>query len=278
MRRAPLWLHAVLLTTLAVPVAAEDAVSVRVVTDRAQLVPGEPVLVGTVFDIRPGWHIYWQNPGEAGLATAVEVEAPEGFDAGPVQWPLPVAFDQSEGVPGYGYEGQVMLVRRLAVPAAWRAGDEAALSVTASWLACRDVCVFGEREMSLRLPRPAAEVETARALFEEWRRRLPSDDPLPAQLSVSRALPPDQRSGELTAWLSWPGKAPPLEWFPAPGEGLKVEDATASSRANLTRLDARVTTVGQRPSNPVLESLLVVKRPDGSRIAYPFTIPFRDSE
>ena len=32
---------------------------------------GEPGFIGVQYTIKPGWHIYWENPGESGIPTEV---------------------------------------------------------------------------------------------------------------------------------------------------------------------------------------------------------------
>src|SRR5690606_36993931 len=37
----------------------------------------------------PGWHVYWQNPGDSGIPTQIEWRLPPGVSAGPIEWPYP---------------------------------------------------------------------------------------------------------------------------------------------------------------------------------------------
>src|SRR6201989_3606605 len=37
----------------------------------------------------PGWHGYWQNPGDAGLPMDVKWQLPSGFSEGPPRYPVP---------------------------------------------------------------------------------------------------------------------------------------------------------------------------------------------
>ncbi|MCU0234897.1 MAG: protein-disulfide reductase DsbD N-terminal domain-containing protein, partial [Thermoanaerobaculales bacterium] len=103
--------------------------AVRLVAGRDAARPGSGPLLGVRFDIEPGWHIYWKHPGGAGLATEVEWRLPAGAAAGPLQWPLPIAFTQSGGIPGYGYEGSVVLASELRGAAA-----SAPVAAGVSWL------------------------------------------------------------------------------------------------------------------------------------------------
>jgi DsbC/DsbD-like thiol-disulfide interchange protein len=255
-----------------------EPVEVRLLADAASLEPGASFVAGVLFDLEPGWHVYWRNPGEAGLSTAVEIRAPAGLEVGPLRWPLPVAFDQAEGIPGYGYEGGVLLTREVRVPASWRAdGSPASLSAEVSWLACRKVCVAGSASLALELPQRASAAEAAAKRVASWEDRLPTADAPPLRMTPGAGLAPGERAGEVTAWLDWGGPAPEVEWFPAPGEGLKVSGAGARSRANLTRLDARVAVVGRNRTPAELPSLLVVVDETGGRTGYPLAVPILDA-
>ncbi|NBC47147.1 MAG: hypothetical protein GVY22_03970, partial [Gammaproteobacteria bacterium] len=38
----------------------------RLIAESAAVVPGGNVELALVFDLRPGWHTYWRNPGDSG--------------------------------------------------------------------------------------------------------------------------------------------------------------------------------------------------------------------
>ena len=88
-------------------------VRVQLVADTDHVAPESDFHLGVRFEIKPGWHIYWRNPGGAGLATDIRWRLPEGLQTGDLQWPLPIGFTQSEGIPGYGYEGTMVLASRV---------------------------------------------------------------------------------------------------------------------------------------------------------------------
>ena len=44
-------------------------VEAQLLVDAAELRAGQRVLVGVLFEMDPGWHIYWRNSGESGLPT-----------------------------------------------------------------------------------------------------------------------------------------------------------------------------------------------------------------
>ncbi|MEL7113247.1 MAG: hypothetical protein AAGK93_09960, partial [Pseudomonadota bacterium] len=53
-------------TAAAQPVDGGHA-RVELVSERALAVPGETLWFGLSFEIDPNWHIYWINPGDAGI-------------------------------------------------------------------------------------------------------------------------------------------------------------------------------------------------------------------
>ena len=40
--------------------------------EKNEVTTNEDFVVGIKFDIEPGWHIYWKNPGDSGLPAEVE--------------------------------------------------------------------------------------------------------------------------------------------------------------------------------------------------------------
>jgi DsbC/DsbD-like thiol-disulfide interchange protein/cytochrome c biogenesis protein CcdA len=83
------------------------------------------------FHLAPGWHIYWSNPGDAGLSPQIALDAPAG--AGPFIYPPPELFIQG-GVAAYVLSGDVLLPFT-----ATGVGNN--VRAKAFWLVCKDVCV-----------------------------------------------------------------------------------------------------------------------------------------
>ena len=98
----------------------------------------------------PDWHVYWKNPGDSGLPTALEWVLPAGFTAGPLQWPVPERF-ASGGLVTYGYAGQVLLMTEI-LPPNTGLGGKIVLRAHAGWLACRVECTPGKASLELSLP------------------------------------------------------------------------------------------------------------------------------
>src|SRR3990170_1048669 len=112
---------------------------------RPQLVAEGPAPAGGEVELAihmrttPGWHGYWQNPGDAGLPMSVEWQLPPGFAAGPLRYPVPTRLTVA-GIMNYVYERDYALLVRLKVPAG--ATGTVPIRAKARWLACTDkICV-----------------------------------------------------------------------------------------------------------------------------------------
>lgn len=129
----------VVAVVLAVPLAAraeaDATVKASLVADVASIRSGEPFTVALRLAMPEGAHVYWRNPGESGLAPTLDWKLPDGFEAGPIQWPTPRRIE-SQGVVSYGYEGTVRLLVEITPPATLKAGQSAALEARADWLVC----------------------------------------------------------------------------------------------------------------------------------------------
>ena len=100
---------------------AVGPVKARLVAESTSIRPGTPFLVAVAFQMGPGWHIYWSNPGDTGLPTTIAWDLPNGFHASSVMWPAPHRFI-SQGLASYGYEREVSLLTRITPPAKSAAG------------------------------------------------------------------------------------------------------------------------------------------------------------
>ena len=164
------------------PPVPNDLVKAELVAETVSLAPGSTLWVDLHLRIKPGWHVYWRNPGDSGLPTAIEWRLPSGFSAGSILWPVPEHFVQS-GIGNYGYAGSADLLVPITVPKEVAIGDTAVLAAEASWLACAEICIPGGASLSLSLPvaaGPVAPDPPDAALFAAVRRTLP----LPAKFET----------------------------------------------------------------------------------------------
>lgn len=209
-----------------------------------QLVAEGPAPAGGEVDLAihmrtaPGWHGYWLNPGDAGLAMDVKWQVPAGYTVGPLQYPVPSRLTVA-GLMNYVYERDYAVLVRLKVPA--DAKGAVPIRADAHWLACTDkICVPEQGQLSLDLP--VGKGSPNRAQFDEWRRALPR--PLVTagrfelsgnKLRVAIPLPASVASG--TPYL-----------FPASDDVVDYDAPQTFRRAGDT-LVAELQAKGTRPKN-----------------------------
>lgn len=260
------------------PASPVDAVEFGDGNARARLVvstddfeSGGTFLLGVHFDIRPGWHIYWRNPGEAGVATEIRWRLPDRAQAGALQWPLPIGFAQSGDIPGYGYEDSVVLASEISTSGGLDEDSEVGAMV--SWLACKDVCVIGSAELARTLSKvPVDEAFVSRA--DQLPDALDGDDP-PFEVTTGGGL----SEGRLSLWLRWRLTPQTVEWFPDPAEGLEVKQVKVQTRGGLTRIDAAVRALKGAAGVPnELLSLVVATGKDGGRHGWELAVRLEDNE
>jgi DsbC/DsbD-like thiol-disulfide interchange protein len=157
---------------------------VELVAEKDAVAPGEKAWIGLHFILDPGWHIYWQNPGDSGEPPRIQFQLPAGFHAGQIEWPAPQRLG-SATVVDFGYSGEVLLIIPLAIPANAVAGTHENLAATAKWLVCREICIPDQAQLGLTLSivaRPSPAGSAAEPLFARYRKLIPT--PVPSNWSV----------------------------------------------------------------------------------------------
>jgi len=83
--------------------AGKDLVTATLLADVDSVKAGKTFNLGVLLKIKPGWHVYWKNPGDSGMATKVNWKLPQGFEAGELRFPVPTRFVQPGDVITFGY-------------------------------------------------------------------------------------------------------------------------------------------------------------------------------
>lgn len=134
----------------------DQHVEAELVPEVSAIVPGEAFTVALRLNHDPKWHTYWENP-QTGYQTSLDWDLPDGFEAGEIQWPTPMLYQQ-DFILDFVYEGVTYLPVTLTAPEDLEPGSTVTFDVVAEWLMCADICIPGEVELSLTLP-VAAESE-----------------------------------------------------------------------------------------------------------------------
>lgn len=137
---------------VALVATASAQVKVALVAPVESVRPGEVFEAALQIEHAPTWHTYWSYAG-SGYATSLHWTLPEGWAAGPIEWPLPVVIRDYRGViTGQGYEHTVWLPVKITPPADAAVGSTVTLQATADWLMCDPKqCMPGSAAVTLTL-------------------------------------------------------------------------------------------------------------------------------
>ena len=147
---------------------------VELISDHASAKPGDTIMLALKLEMDPGWHVYWRNPGDAGLPPQIIWDDSVAADFSDFEWPipelLPVVPNQ---IMDYGYSSVVVLPFETTLP------DDASGSITftgiADYLICEEICIPETAPVSLMLDiAPASLGPNAREIME-WRGKVPTE-------------------------------------------------------------------------------------------------------
>jgi DsbC/DsbD-like thiol-disulfide interchange protein len=248
-----------------------DHAKIELLSETAALIPGQPVTLGVHFTMEKGWHIYWKNAGDAGLATSVSWKIPAGFKSGKILWPTPQTISLPS-VTDFGYENETLLMVPVKVPENLKPGETFKFSAKVQWLVCNEICIPGEADLQLEIPVSSGETPGAKnPLFAATRQTLPVR--LPSSWKTSGTL--DSKQFVLT--FEPPASCSGAFFFPTTSIQIDNNAAqnfqTTGSGFTLTvkRSDQLMTDVQK------LVGVLVVKS-DTKQTGYEVSIPLSPSK
>ena len=180
-------------------------VTISMVPELTAVVAGMPQRVALRFEVEPGWHIYWQNPGESGVGTTARWTLPSGFTVDSLKHPTPRRLDVADIVT-HILEGDVVFETIVTPPKALTARTTR-IAARVQYGVCKDACYPGQATVAIAMPvmtdaGPNAAWRTPDSIF---RARQPRPDPLTAGTTwngdtavLSVLLPPGCRGDSVT--------------------------------------------------------------------------------
>ncbi|MEM8935922.1 MAG: protein-disulfide reductase DsbD domain-containing protein [Pseudomonadota bacterium] len=168
----------------AVATAETEYVSSTLIPEHRGFAPGQTLWFALQQNVEEKWHVFWKNPGDAGLPLETRWSAPDGFEVGETLFPVP------EHIPvgpfaNFAHEDEVTFLIPVTAPESLTPGDTVTLDIAASWQVCEEICVPEDAAFSFSLPvleDPAVNPQTEE-LFEIARAALPK--PLEASATFS---------------------------------------------------------------------------------------------
>ncbi|HEX4584506.1 MAG TPA: thioredoxin family protein [Burkholderiaceae bacterium] len=241
--------------SFAASAAKEGHVAAELVSEFDALAPGQSTRVGLRLAHEADWHTYWVVPGDAGLPTRLAWQLPPGFQAGPIQWPVPELLRVGP-LANYGYEGTVLLPVDITTPASAAPGSKVRLAAHADWLVCKDVCIPESADLTLVLPVDAA-ARSAPSRYQSEFAAAAARIPQPRALARASAIIDGARIR-----LQFAPQRPParLEFFPLEPERIQ---AAAPQRLNASAAEATLDLSAAQPVAADFKTLRGVLVADG---------------
>jgi len=193
--------------------ASSSRDTVTLVSDTDAVAPGTPFRVGLRFRLAPGWHTYWRNPGDAGVAPTLKLDLPPGTRSGPIAWPAPSRVAEGP-VMTYAYTGDLLLPVTVTPNAQ---GGQIPIQAHARWLVCKAICVPEQADFRLDVPAGTPAPSAQAPLFAAHDRAMPRPSPWRARIAPDGSL-----------WVRGPELGPATvadAWFIPDHAGLIQDDA-----------------------------------------------------
>ncbi len=258
------WILA-LLPALPVQTVADDEmpdgnklVQIALLADKGAVKPGGTLTLAVRYAIEPKWHVYWENPGDSGMATRANITAPAGWKVGALRFPAPQRHEDEGDITTYIHERELVLLADVQVPADARPGV-AAITVDGRWLVCTDICVGGEGQAKVDVTVADVETPANEALFKAAREKLPKPWSELPQARVTWS----GTEAEPRVTIVVPG-AKSLEFFPLDTEAMKCKGRTVDAGKNGATLKAQFEFERKQPEDqPRTRGVLHVKTGQG---------------
>jgi DsbC/DsbD-like thiol-disulfide interchange protein len=249
--------------------APDSPAHVQLTWDGNPIRPGQTLWVGALFRLDPGWHIYWQNPGDSGEPPKIQWKLPADFHGGSILWPPPILLGTGS-VRDYGYEGQVLLMTPLQTPPNLPATAPIGLAATVKYVVCREICIPGKTDVALSIPvqgQTNVQLSAQRDLFQSTRARLPN--PLPSGWKVSA-----NAEGDFFV-LSIEGAAPAHELVFFPLDAGVIENAALQALSSENNVLLLTLKKSEQLAKPVstLRGVIVLDQDRAYKIAVPVKSP-----
>ncbi|MBC7385506.1 MAG: thioredoxin family protein [Cryobacterium sp.] len=225
--------------------------SVELLSEFESVAPNSTQWVGLHFQPEAGWHVYWKNPGDSGLAPKSEFSsAPNGSRFGGLEFPTPERIPYGPLV-NYAYPGEVLYPIQWTAPESLQPGESITLTATAKWLVCKEECVPGKAVLTLTLPvEPKEKFGTSSGTHAKLFKATVSSLPTRADDRVKVSQKKDRFEidylGKVSGSLS--------EIFFFPDSGMSIPSAT---KETVTRIPGGVRIRFIRAESAVPEAALV---------------------
>ena len=152
------------------PIVNASDSRIEMLTESNSMNPGDELLVGFKFTLNPGWHTYWENPGDAGEGASIKWNLPNDVNASKILWPGPERIPV-DPLMTFGYENEVILLTKIYTSEATTI--PVTLDAQVSWYTCKEICIPQEAEVSIPINLGNKTSSTSKGLLDQTLKQLP---------------------------------------------------------------------------------------------------------
>ena len=143
---------------------------IEILTESTSITPGDELLIGFKFTLNPGWHTYWENPGDAGEGASIKWNLPNDVSASEILWPGPQRIPV-EPLMTFGYEDEVVLLTKIYTSETTIVPLN--LNALVSWYTCKEICIPQEAEVSIPIKLGNKTPSVSKAILDQTLEEVP---------------------------------------------------------------------------------------------------------
>ena len=143
---------------------------IEMLTESNSMNPGDELLVGFKFTLNPGWHTYWENPGDAGEGASINWNLPKDVNASKILWPGPERIPV-DPLMTFGYEDEVVLLTKIYTSETTTI--PVTLNAQVSWYTCKEICIPQEAEVSIPIKLGNKTSSASKGLLDQTLKQIP---------------------------------------------------------------------------------------------------------
>ena len=156
------------------PYSAGPHLATKLIAETNAPAAGSTVTLAYDVTPQPGWHGYWQNPGDAGFPAKFAWTLPAGLSAAAPRYPVPTTLIIAD-LMNYVFEQHYTLLIDVQIPAGLAIGTKLPIKLRSNYLVCtEEICVPEAADLAVDLiVGDGAITPEARAQFDRYRQAIP---------------------------------------------------------------------------------------------------------
>ena len=144
---------------------------IELLVETNEIVANEDFVIGIKFEIEPGWHIYWKNPGDSGLPAEIKWKNIETIEFKKFLWPSPQKTPE-EPLMTYGYYNEVVLPAIFSVDSDYIKNGPSIFEI--DFLICEKICIPEKAVIDFDLSSYSDDdIQASREILSSWYNELP---------------------------------------------------------------------------------------------------------